>query len=227
MKSLKAASLALAFSILAVSLLAGCTSHPSRVYAKSSKAGTYFTVPYGWQKISQSELSKREAQSTSQGASDRAAAVMWQEAYSPSKLITPADVFSLKAPSSPIAFVRVRSLLPDEINSVSYNFLRDIFVPLTTWLNSTSDSSLAPLPMTKFTYLNEFEVADKNSHGVRSIFSFTGSDGVSQTFDQSALVSDDRKVMYVLLVRCTTEFYQKHAAEISKIADTWTIRGAK
>ena len=81
--------------------------------------------------------------------------------------------------------------------------------------------------MTKFSYLNEYEVADKNSHGVRSIFSFTGSDGVSQTFDQSALVSDDRKVMYVLLVRCTTEFYQKHAAEISKIADTWTIRGAK
>ena len=227
MKSLKASSIALAFSILLTSLVTGCSSHPSKVYAKSAKAGTYFTVPYGWQKISQSQLSKREAQSTSQGAADRAAAVIWQEAYSPSKSITAADVFSLKAPTSPIAFVRVRSLLPDEINSVSYNFLRDIFVPLTTWLNSTSDSSLAPLPMTKFSFLNEYEVSDRNSHGVRSIFSFTGNDGVSQTFDQSALVSDDRKVMYVLLVRCATEYYDKHLAEITKIADTWTIRGAQ
>lgn len=227
MKSLRRSLSATGISLLCIALLASCTSHPSRTYAKSAKAGTYFTVPYGWKKIDQAQLSKREAQSISQGASDRAAAVIWQEAYSPSAKIGPAEVFSLKAPTAPIAFVRVRSLLPDEINSVSYNYLRDIFVPLTTWLNSTSDSSISPLPMTKFTFLNEYEVADKNSHGIRSVFSFAGSDGVVQTFDQSALVSDDRKTMYVLLIRSKSDYFTKNMAVLTKIADTWTIRGAK
>ena len=227
MKSVRRSSAALAFSLLSLVLVAGCSTHQSQTYAKSSKAGTYFTVPYGWQKISQAALGKRESLSTAQGAADRASAVIWQEAYSPSDSITAADVFSLHAPQSPITFVRVRSLLPDEVNAVSYNFLRDIFVPLTTWLNSSSDSSVSPIPMTHFSFIDEYEVADKHSHGIRSVFSFTGSDGINQTFDQSALVSDDRKTMYVLLVRSESSYYKKHSTQLSKIADSWTIRGAQ
>ena len=215
---------------LAVALaltLSACSSTPSRTYAKSAKAGTYLTVPYGWHKISQSQLSKRESLSTAQGASDRANAVIWQEAYSPSIGENPKSVFSLKAPNSPIAFVRVRSLLPDEVNAVSYNFLRDIFVPLTTWSNSTTDFSTSPLPMTGFKFLDEREYVAKKAHGVHSTFSFTGSDGISQTFDQTAVVSDDRNYMYVLLVRSTTDYFLKHRKLLANISQSFTVRGVQ
>ena len=210
-----------------VLFLSGCTSTPTNTYAKSSTAGTYFTVPYGWHKITQSELSKLESKSTAEGAADRASAVVWQEAYSPSIGENPKSVFSLNPPNSPIAFVRVRSLLPDEVNSVSYNFLRDIFVPLTTWLNSTSDSSSSPLPMSDFSFLDEREYVAKKAHGVRSVYSFTGEDGVSQTFDQTAVVSDDRAYMYVLLVRSKTDYYLKHRKALSEISQSFTVKGVQ
>ena len=224
MKSLLKASAA---AIVVIVALSGCTSTPSNTYAKSSAAGTYFTVPYGWHKISQGQLDKQESQSTSDGAADRASAVVWQEAYSPSIGENPKSVFSLDPPNSPIAFVRVRALLPDEVNSVSYNFLRDIFVPLTTWLNSSTDSSDAPLPMSNFTFLDEREYVAKNAHGVRSVFSFTGADGVSQTFDQTAVVSDDRAYMYVFLVRSKTDYYLKHRKSLSDTSQSFTVRGVQ
>ena len=213
--------------VVSLSALSGCSSKPSQIYAKNSDTGSYFTIPYGWHLITESELSKRESKSTADGAADRAASVLWQEAYSPSKKVTAKDVFALDAPSSPIAFVRVRSLLPNEVNEVSYNFLRDIFVPLTTWLNSSTDSSSSPLPMTGFGMINESEFIAKSAHGVRSTFSFTGQGDKSQTFDQTAVVSDDRTLMYILLVRSTTDYYQKHSKELDKISQSFTIRGAQ
>ena len=215
------------FAVAIALSLSACSSTPSRTYAKSAKAGSYFTVPYGWHKISQAQLAKREALSTSEGATDRASAVIWQEAYSPSIGENPKSVFSLRSPNSPIAFVRVRSLLPDEVNSVSYNFLRDIFVPLTTWSNSATDYSTSPLPMTGFKFLDEREYVAKSAHGVHSIFSFTGADGVGQTFDQTAVVSDDRSYMYVLLVRSTTDYYLKHQKVLSDISRSFTVRGVQ
>jgi len=216
-----------ALVLVVVLALSGCGSAPSKIYAKSSRAGTYFTVPYGWHKISQAALSRQESKSTAEGAADRASAVVWQEAYSPSIGENPKSVFSLMPPNSPIAFVRVRALLPDEVNSVSYNFLRDIFVPLTTWLNSTSDSSNSPLPMSNFSFLDEREFVTKGAHGVRSVYSFTGEDGTSQTFDQTAVVSDDRAYMFVLLVRAKTDYYLKHRKALSQISQSFTVRGVQ
>jgi hypothetical protein len=118
-------------------------------------------------------------------------------------------------------------LLPDEVNAVSYNFLRDIFVPLTTWSNSTTDFSTSPLPMTGFKFLDEREYVAKKAHGVHSTFSFTGSDGISQTFDQTAVVSDDRSYMYVLLVRSTTDYFLKHRKLLANISQSFTVRGVQ
>lgn len=212
---------------LILPILTSCNSHPSQIYAKSSQANVYLTVPYGWKKISETELSKRERLSKASGAADRADAVIWQEAYSPSTKISAKDVFALDAPKSPIVFVRVRNLLPDEINAVSYNFLRDVFVPLTTWLKSSSNSSSSPLPMTDFSMENEIEFVAKNAHGVRSTFTFAGEGDSSQTFDQTAVVSDDRTIMYILLVRSENSSFNKNRKILEKVANSLTIRGAK
>ena len=162
-------------SLLALTLLlSGCAT--SKIYAKDKIDGAYFTVPNGWVKIDQSALSKREAQSTVAGATDRLALVTWQEAYFQKGKLEPADIYSLKAPASPLVYVRVRNLSADEVQSVSYNSLRDIIVPLTDWITKSTDSS-------KFNLLDDYEVADKHVHGIRSIYSFKGTDGVEQTIE--------------------------------------------
>jgi hypothetical protein len=208
----------LATATAATLLMSGCAA-PSQTYAADKKDGVYFTVPYSWKKITSLALNARESQSTTPGASDRLAQVKWQEAYSPSAEIGPADVFNLSTPKSPIVYVRIRSLSADEANAVSYNALRNIIVPVTTWLTSSSPST------PKFQLLDDAESVQKIARGVHTIFEFTGSDGTSQTMNQTALVSDDRSTIYVLLLRSSTLYYNAHKSELEKIANSFTVRG--
>ncbi len=206
--------------ILAAALLAGC-GVPSQRYASDKKQGVYFTVPYTWHEISGASISKRELLSTASGAADRAASVLWQEAFSPNSHYGPTDVLNLKAPTSPLVYVRVRTLLPDEVGVVSYNSLRNIIVPLTTWASGTD--ATAPL----LDVLDDREIVQKIARGVRTIYSFTESGKSPQTINQTALVSDDRSTIYVLIVRCTTTCYNKSEKILNKISDSFTVRGTR
>jgi hypothetical protein len=158
--------------------------------------------------------------STATGAAARLAQVTWQEAYSKDGEAKAADVFSLSAPKSPLVYVRVRDLSVDEMQSVSYNSLRDIIVPLTSWINKGSVGN-------NFTLTDDFEAVQKIARGVHTIYAFSGSDGVNQTINQTALVSNDRTKLYVLLVRAKTSDFSKDEKELTKIADSFTVLGAK
>ena len=201
--------------------LTGCGG-ASQTYATDKSDGVYFTLPQHWQKISQSALSAREAQSTVTGAADRLANVHWQEAYAPS-VLTAAQVFSLKANEYPTVYVRVRSLLPDEVNSFSLNSLRDIFVPLTTWLNGSSSAINA----LNLNLMDDSDAIQPAARGVHDTFSFIGTDGVSQTFNQTSLLSADHTMLYVLLIRAKSDYYNAHQSELEKIARSFTVRGSK
>ena len=198
--------------------LTGCAS--TQMYAKNKSEGVYFTVPNGWKQISQKDLAKRESESKASGAADRLSLVSWQEAYSKGGEAKPEDVFSLKAPQSPLVYVRVRNLSPEEVQSVSYNSLRDIIVPLTDWISKGNESQ-------NFVLENDFEEVKDRARGVHEIFSFTGLDGVDQTINQIALVSDDRTKLYVLLIRANSKDFQANNLELKKIADSFTIRAPK
>ena len=209
--------LLLPFVVIALSLT-GCAS--TQMYAKNKSEGVYFTVPNGWKQISQKVLAKRESESKASGAADRLSLVSWQEAYSKGGEAKPEDVFSLKAPQSPLVYVRVRNLSPEEVQSVSYNSLRDIIVPLTDWISKGNESQ-------NFVLENDFEEVKDGARGVHEIFSFTGLDGVDQTINQIALVSDDRTKLYVLLIRANSKDFQANNLELKKIADSFTIRAPK
>lgn len=199
-------------------VLSGCSS--SQLYAKDKIDGVYFTVPNGWTKVTQKTLNAREAESKATGAADRLSLVTWQEAYSKGGDATAADVFSLKAPKSPLVYVRVRDLSIDEVQSVSYNSLRDIIVPLTDWINKGQVSK-------DFQLIDDYERVEKGARGVRTIFSFIGTDGAHQTIDQTAMVAPDHSKIYVLLVRAKTSDYQSAQSMLTKIGDSLTIRGTK
>ena len=205
---------------LTIALLLTSCAQPTQKYGASKSEGVYFTVPTRWHEITMKSLNSFEAKSTSVGAIEKLAYVKWQEAYSPDEKIGAKQTFSLVATSSPIAFVRVRELFPDEINSVSYNTLRDIVQPLTDWVNNPT----AKTPI--YNIIDDHEVIQKGGRGVRTIYNFVGS-GLSQTIDQTTLMSPDHAKIYVFVVRCTTVCYNKNIKEISRIAESFTVRGAK
>lgn len=206
-------------ALIAVVLLAGCAK-PSKIYAADKKEGVYFAVPQGWTKVSQKALTARESTSTATGAAERAASVLWQEAYSQNPKITATDVLSLKTPQDPLVYVRVRSLLGPEINSISYNSLRDLVVPLTGWVNGTTK---AP----SFDISNDEERVEKGARGIHSVFNFVQADGSDQTIDQISLLSNDHSIIYALLIRCSTKCYEKNRSTLEKIAASFTVRGKK
>jgi len=198
-------------------LLSGCTQ-TSRYYAVDKSDGVYFALPHGWQKIPQQNLAAQESLSTASGAAERAAAVHWQEAYVVDPSFDAKRVLSLKTPDSPIVYARVRTLLPEEINSVSYNSLRDLVVPLTGWVNGTIKSPSLDIAVDE-------ERVEKGARGVHSVFTFGSADGTSQTIDQTSLLSTDHSIIYVLIVRCSSQCYQKNRSALEKIAASFTVRG--
>jgi hypothetical protein len=204
--------------IVALLLVSAC-AQPSQRYASDNKDGVFFTVPYSWHLISQTALTLQEGKSTQTGALDRLAAVKWQVAYSPTSHVTAATILKLTAPSSPIVFVRVRSLLAAEMESVSYSSLRDIIVPLASWIDGSDKT--APL----FNVLEDSEEVQKIARGPHTVYTFTQSGKPSQTIDQTALLANDRSTVYILIIRCTTVCFDKNQSLLTKISQSFTVRG--
>jgi hypothetical protein len=206
---------------LACALLAltGCSQ--SQIYAADKASGSYVAIPKGWNKIAKSELDKAESKSTAEGAAEKLASVVWQEAYTTSPKVTAEQVLKLQAPEEAVVYVRVRDLNFDEVNSVSYNTLRNLILPLTTWLEDPAKAN------SEFVLIDDYEREEKVARGIRTIYTFADANGVSSTVDQTALISDDHSRIYILIVRADTKYYNKHVDELLAIGDSFTVRGDK
>ena len=200
-------------------LISGCGA-PSQKYGESKSEGVYFAVPYSWHEITTAQLNAVEAHSTSALVLERLALVKWQDAYSQDAGLVAKDAYSLRAPEVPLVFARVRALYPEEANAMSYDLLRDVVWPVTDWVNNPT--STTPV----FNIVADHEVVQKGARGVRTIFNVVQS-GVSQTIDQTSLMSPDHQKIYIFFVRCTTVCYNKNIKAMSRIADSFTVRGVK
>jgi len=207
--------------VLTCALFTLTSCSQSQIYAADKKSGVYVAIPKGWYKITPADLKKAESKSTATGAAERLANVVWQEAYTTSQRSSTSSVFSLDAPDGAVVYVRVRDLNYDDSNSISYNTLRNIILPITTWLEDPTKANA------QFVLHDDHERTEKIARGVRTIFTFGDSAGISETVDQTSLVSDDRSRIYILLVRAPTDYYRKHAKELQSIADSFTVRGNK
>ena len=199
--------------------LTGC-GESSKLYPASKSEGVFFSVPTNWKALSTASLNKYEKESTEPEAAARQALVKWQIAYTTNKKLKVSEVFNLTAPSQPLVFARVRDLESSEINSVSYNTLRDVIVPVTQIIEG--DDPSAP----DFQILVDQEVVQKGARGVQTVYSFS-IDGTEQTINQTSLMSNDRTTMYIFVVRCTTECYAKNKKKIEEIVSSFTVEGAR
>jgi hypothetical protein len=209
-------------ALLGIALVLGLTGcgESSKFYPASKSEGVFFSVPTNWKALSTASLNKYEKESTEPEGAARQALVKWQIAYTTNKKLKAAEVFNLTAPSKPLAFARVRDLESSEINSVSYNTLRDVIVPVTQIIEG--DDPSAP----DFQILVDQEVVQKGARGVQTVYSFS-IDGKEQTINQTSLMSNDRTTMYIFVVRCTTECYNKNKKKIEEIVSSFTVEGAR
>ncbi len=209
-------------ALLGIALVLGLTGcgESSKLYPASKSEGVFFSVPTNWKALSTASLNKYEKESTEPEGAARQALVKWQIAYTTNKKLKAAEVFNLTAPSKPLAFARVRDLESSEINSVSYNTLRDVIVPVTQIIEG--DDPSAP----DFQILVDQEVVQKGARGVQTVYSFS-IDGKEQTINQTSLMANDRTKLYIFVVRCTTECYAKNKKKIEEIGSSFTVEGAR
>ena len=198
--------------------LTACT--PSKQYAGNKKDGAFFAVPNDWREISNSALNKEEGNTKNQNDLDRLSMVTYQVGFTTSKTLTAREVFQLAPTKEPVAFARFRDLFPEERNAISFNLLRDVILPVTSYQDGTKTNDR------NFQLIDDQEIVQKGGRGVNLIYSFDYN-GSNETINQTAIYSNDQSKIYIFIVRCATECYNKNVNTLEKIVKSFTVRGAR
>ena len=199
--------------LLGVSV-SGCAA-PQFTYVANSGASTYFKVPNNWHEISASALSHELQQVFGNSGAG------WQVAYEAGGNASAGDFLSF-ATTQPFVFAEVGPLTSSASQSLSYDALKDFFLPVT----STERQAQGPsYPLTDFKQIrDETLTPGQGVHGVRETFDYTYPDGMADTFDEIALTNADQTVVYFLVLHCTTSCYTKDQTQINDVMSSFTVR---
>ena len=198
-------------------VLSGCLA-PQYTYVANSSTNTYFKVPNGWHKISDSSLSDELKNAT--GGSGGA----WTVAYEAGVKPTAGDFLSFGT-SHPFVFAEVGQLNTQASNSLSYDTLRDFFLPVTA--TARQNASAQGFPLTGFKQIRDQTLTlSQGVHGVRETYNYTFTGGITDTFDEVALTNADQTVVYLLVLHCTSSCYSGDQTEINDVMSSFTIRSS-
>ena len=190
--------------------VAGCGA-PQYTYVANSGANTYFKVPYGWHEISASALKKITGSSSG----------VWTVAYQAGSQPSASDFLAFDT-SQPFVFAEIGTLSSTGMNELSYDSLRDFFLPVTSTARSTASSE--GFPFTGFSQIRDQVLTPgQGVHGVRETFDYTDN-GVTDTFDEIALTNPDQTQVYFLVLHCTSSCYSSDKTEIDDVMSSFTIR---
>ena len=194
--------------------LSGCAA-PQYTYVANSGQSTYFKVPNGWHKISDSSLSSElRAETGSSGGG-------WTVAYEAGHKPTAGD-FLAYGTAEPFVFAEVGQLSSTASNALSYDTLRDFFLPVTS--TARQNAAAQGFPLTGFKQIRDQTLTlSQGVHGVRETFDYTYTGGISDTFDEVALTNADQTVVYLLVLHCTSSCYSNDQSEINDVMSSFTI----
>ena len=204
-------------AILLGVVLSGCLA-PQYTYVANSSTDTYFKVPNGWHKISDSSLSNELRSAT--GGSGGAWTVAYEAGHKPK-----AGDFLSFGTAEPFVFAEVGQLNQTASNSLSYDSLRDFFLPVTA--SARQNASAQGFPLTGFKQIrDQMLTLSQGVHGVRETFNYTFTGGTTDTFDEVALTNADQTVVYLLVLHCTSSCYSGDQTEINDVMSSFTIRSS-
>jgi hypothetical protein len=190
--------------------VAGCGA-PQYTYVANSGADTYFKVPFGWHQISAASLKKVTGSSSG----------VWTVAYQAGSRPSASDLLSFDT-SQPFVFSEIGTLSATGMNELSYDSLRDFFLPVTSTARSTASSE--GLPYTGFSQIRDQVLTPgQGVHGVRETFDYTDK-GVTDTFDEIALTNPDQTKVYFIVLHCTSSCFSSDKTEINDVMSSFTIR---
>jgi hypothetical protein len=203
----------LLMGVLATVALSGCGA-PAYTYVADSSAGTYYKVPSQWHEISQKDLNAAIA------AAGGSSAGIWSTAFDANSSPSANDNDSIDL-AEPYVFAQVGQLSSTGSSELSYNAMRDLWLPVTSTTRQTDASE--GFPGTNFTQLRDQTItASQGVHGVRETYQYTFS-GVTDTFDEVVLTNADQTSLYTLEVHCTEACYSKNENNINTIMTSFTV----
>ena len=196
-------------------IVTGCGA-PQYTYVANSNESTYFKVPHAWHQISGSALQKVEAQV-------QYPAGAWQVAYEAGGSPTAGDFLGFGS-TKPFVFAEIGTLTPAGSQDLSYNVLRDIFLPVTSTARQNEPSGY---PLTGFKQIRDQNLTPgRGVHGVRETFDYTLQGGPTDTFDEIALTNAEQTVIYFLVLHCTSSCYSSDQTAINDVMSSFTIRSS-
>jgi len=204
--------------LLVAGTATGCAA-PEFTYVSDSSASTFFKVPYGWHRISDVSLAaqfKTPASAPGQNGS-------WDVAFDAAPAPAAVHLFSPNA-TKPFAFAFVAPLSAPASQSMSYNGLRDVLLPVTSAARQAA-AQAGSFPLTHFRLLRDSVIKPGSGvHGVWDTYSYTYPGGTTDTFDQVALTNSDSTQLYVLMVHCIATCYSQNHDQIDTIMSSFTVR---
>jgi hypothetical protein len=203
--------------------VSGCGA-PQYTYVANSSESTYFKVPYGWHQIGTTALNNIVQQVMGGVAG-------WQVAYEAGPHPSGSDFLAFNA-SHPFVFAEVGELNSTASQSLSYDTLRDFFLPVSSTAQSNLQEEYAQDkrtdPFTDFKSIRDEQLTPgQGVHGVRETFDYTLADGgPTDTFDEIALTNADQTIVYFLVLHCTTSCYNSNQAAINDVMTSFTVRSS-
>ena len=147
---------------------------------------------------------------------------MWSVGYD-ADLRPAADHVLGATDAAPFVYSVVAPLNQTTTNALSYNELRDFFLPVTAAARAADAKS--GFPLTGFHLLRDATMTlGQGVHGVRVTFQYTYPGLGTNTFDQVALTNADDTEVYLLLVHCLASCYSKHQSQIDTVMNSFTVR---
>jgi hypothetical protein len=193
---------------------------PQFTYVANSDSQTYFKVPNGWHKISDTALAHALGGKNSAALPTGVLSVGYDGSIAPSAT----HIYGASTPQ-PFVLALVERLSAAASNEMSYNTLRDVFLPVTAADRQTA--AQRGFALRGFHLLQDSVLTPgQGVHGVRDIFDYTFPDGSTDTFDQIAVTNADATKLYLLLLHCTASCYTKHASEIDTVMNSFTVRSS-
>jgi hypothetical protein len=205
-------------------LTAGC-GQPEFKYVSNNDEKTYFKIPNAWHEINGKEVTDGFAGDVDPDSLTAAAQrqLWWSVAYDADSEPSPDHMTTILTSSQPVLYATIRHQLPMQQDAVSFDSMRDMFVPVSEGQRQLA--AQAGVSLDGFELLHDEVLNGPNGvHGVRVVFNYQFPTGVLHTFDQTAYANQDSSVLYFLLIRCTAKCYRDRVDELDAIAKSFTVR---
>jgi hypothetical protein len=205
----------LVFLLVSVAATLGLTACgvPAYTYVSDSSAQTFYKVPSSWHQISQQSLN------AALNAAGGSGSGVWSTAFDGSAAPSAAHNALINL-AGPFAFAEVGHLSSTGSNELSYDAMRDLWLPVTSTGRQQAAQSFNG---TDFKQLRDQTISAKQGvHGVRETFQYTFG-GTTDTFDEEVLTNADQTMLYTLQVHCTDTCYSQNQNNINTVMSSFTV----